>query len=217
MRKKCANKPKKQIVFLIIVFFLVLGFIQYKNIVGSNIDDISIIKSKSILNEIINDTLRKELDEISEDSKDFLIIQLNEQGKIQLVQPDSVRINSFMLGIVDTLENRYRNISPKNIEISYGTLLGSKLLSQLDIKFDLKVLPISVSKMDYKTVFVTKEINQTIYRIYLIIESDVKVLEPFSTSNFKVTNKVMLAEAVIVGDVPETYVKVPKDHILDAV
>lgn len=217
MRKKCANKPKKQIVFLIIVFFLVLGFIQYKNIVGPNIDDISIIKSKSILNEIINDTLRKELDEISEDSKDFLIIQLNEQGKIQLVQPDSVRINSFMLGIVDTLENRYRNISPKNIEISYGTLLGSKLLSQLDIKFDLKVLPISVSKMDYKTVFVTKEINQTIYRIYLIIESDVKVLEPFSTSNFKVTNKVMLAEAVIVGDVPETYVKVPKDHILDAV
>ena len=179
MRKKCANKPKKQIVFLIIVFFLVLGFIQYKNIVGPNIDDISIIKSKSILNETINDTLRKELDEISEDSKDFLIIQLNEQGKIQLVQPDSVRINSFMLGIVDTLENRYRNISPKNIEISYGTLLGSKLLSQLDIKFDLKVLPISVSKMDYKTVFVTKEINQTIYRIYLIIESDVKVLNHF--------------------------------------
>lgn len=122
-----------------------------------------------------------------------------------------------MLGIVDSIETKYRRISPKCIRVSYGTILGSKMLSQLDFSFNLKVLPISVSKMDYKTEFTTKGINQTIYRIYLVLESDVKVLEPFSTTNFKISNKVMLAEAVIMGDVPDTYVKVPKEDILDVV
>ena len=38
---------------------------------------------------------------------------------------------------------------------------------------------------------------------------------PFSTRGFK-TNSTILAEAVILGKVPDSYVVVPQDDILDA-
>ena len=43
-----------------------------------------------------------------------------------------------------------------------------------------------------------------------------QILQPFSKESVKVTNKVLISEAVIVGDVPDSYVNVPKEDILDA-
>ena len=42
------------------------------------------------------------------------------------------------------------------------------------------------------------------------------MLAPFSTEIFKVKNTVLVAETVILGTVPDSYVQVPKESILDA-
>ena len=49
------------------------------------------------------------------------------------------------------------------------------------------------------------------------MNADVKILAPFSKENFQVGNEYLLAEIIIVGDVPESYVIVPKDEVLDAI
>ena len=48
-----------------------------------------------------------------------------------------------------------------------------------------------------------------------MIDTEVRVLQPFSHENFKITTRMLLTEMVIVGDVPENYVSVPKEDILD--
>ena len=48
-------------------------------------------------------------------------------------------------------------------------------------------------------------INQTLHRIYLNVNCKVTVLTPFDTIEQQITNQVLIAEAVIVGNVPETY------------
>ena len=58
-------------------------------------------------------------------------------------------------------------------------------------------------------------INQTKYKIYIELECRVKVLAPFSSNMFDVNNTVLVAETVILGDVPNSYVQVPKEDILD--
>lgn len=53
--------------------------------------------------------------------------------------------------------------------------------------------------------FTSQGINQTLHRIYVDISCNVKVLTPFKDIERKITNKVLLAENVIVGDIPDTY------------
>ena len=48
-------------------------------------------------------------------------------------------------------------------------------------------------------------INQTLHRIYLNVRCTVTILTPFDTINQEISNQVMLAEAVIIGEVPNTY------------
>ena len=47
--------------------------------------------------------------------------------------------------------------------------------------------------------FTSQGINQTLHRIYVDISCNVKVLTPFKDIERKITNKVLLAENVIVG------------------
>lgn len=48
-------------------------------------------------------------------------------------------------------------------------------------------------------------INQTLHRIYLNVCCNVSILTPFDTIEEKITNQILLAEAVIVGEVPSNY------------
>ena len=75
----------------------------------------------------------------------------------------------------------------------------------------------SVSKCDYESDFEEQGINQTKYKIYLKVKSTVRVLQPFSSKNISVENRILLGEMVILGDVPNSYVNVPKEDILDAI
>ncbi len=48
-------------------------------------------------------------------------------------------------------------------------------------------------------------INQTLHRIYLKVSTEVTILTPFDTIQQQITNQVLIAEAVILGEVPDTY------------
>lgn len=56
-----------------------------------------------------------------------------------------------------------------------------------------------------KSEFTSQGINQTLHRVYLEIVCNVKVLTPFKDIERKITNQVLLAENVIVGNIPNTY------------
>lgn len=70
--------------------------------------------------------------------------------------------------------------------------------------------------MDFRTEFETQGINQTKYKIYIVLNCRIKMAAPFSTQIFQTKSTVLLAEAVILGKVPDSYVVVPEDDILDA-
>ena len=63
-------------------------------------------------------------------------------------------------------------------------------------------------------------INQTLHRIYLNVNCKVTILTPFDTIEQSITNQVLIAEAVIVGEVPSTYYNlsgVKEDDLIELV
>jgi hypothetical protein len=80
---------------------------------------------------------------------------------------------------------------------------------------DIRIIPISVSSIDFETEFVSEGINQTKYKVYIELKSHVKVIAPLVSDTFEVSTTVLIAEAVILGTVPNSYVYVPEEDILD--
>lgn len=53
--------------------------------------------------------------------------------------------------------------------------------------------------------FESVNVNQSIHRIYLKLNTEIGILTPIGSFGKKVDSEVLLTEAVIVGKVPDTY------------
>ncbi len=73
---------------------------------------------------------------------------------------------------------------------------------------------------DLKSEFAQAGINQTLHKIYLEVKCNVIILTPFETMEEQIVNQVLLAEGLIVGDVPNSYYNLEglnKDQAIDVI
>lgn len=164
----------------------------------------------------INDSLQNGLyDEAL--SGPLLNVERDSEGNIQYLEPNAEVINKLLLEFSTNVRENYDLGDTEEIKVNWGVITGSKLLSQLPFTVTVKVQPVSLTKFQYETGFETEGINQTRYYVYCTITSQIHILAPFTDKTAQINRRLLLAEAVIVGKVPDSYVVVPEESILDAV
>lgn len=181
--------------------------------VDPNIEDVARIKAQVVVSRTVNKALSEHFKE--DDSDKLFTVKNGNDGSMEMVQANSAAINIFMSQLSVNLQESFQNMDKESYEVSVGALLGSKFLSQTGPYVNLSIVPLSVSSMDFKTEFETQGINQTKYKIYIVLKCKVKVVAPFASKTFTTKNTVLVAEAVILGKVPDSYVEVPEEDILD--
>ena len=92
-----------------------------------------------------------------------------------------------------------------DIKVPIGAISGTKILSGTGPNINIKVMPVGSIDTEIKTEFESKGINQTVYRIYLNLICEIKIIMPYESISRKIENQILLVETGIVGDVPETY------------
>lgn len=86
-----------------------------------------------------------------------------------------------------------------------GSFTGINLLAGRGPGVKIKISSVGNVETDLKSEFISQGINQTLHRVYLQIKCEVLVLTPFKDISKSIYNQVLLAENVIVGNIPETY------------
>ncbi len=189
-------------------------FLSVKMIIEPNLEDVSRLRAEVLVSRTVNRALTEQFQN-EERPEDLFVVTKDENGRIELVQANSLEINVLMTQLALNLQEAFRNMDKEPLEVPLGALIGSKLLSRSGPNIDLEITPLSVLSTDFRTEFESKGINQTKYKIYIILKCRVKVLAPFSSSTFDTSSTVLIAETVILGEVPDSFVQVPKEDILD--
>ena len=110
--------------------------------------------------------------------------------------------------------------SNTSFRIPLGSFTGSKLLSGIGPEIPFRMSSVGNVETDLRSEFSSAGVNQTLHRIYLQVECNVAILTPFNVIEKKIANQVLLAEAVIVGTVPETYYNLEgmtRDNTIDVI
>lgn len=198
-----------------LLILLGYGFFYMERVVEPAIAGIGEVKAKSMIVQTINEVVRiKFLEDIK--STDLLDIKKDGNGKITSIQADSIAMTELSYDLAARIQSEIKKIKEEKVVIPLGTILNNQILSQTGPRFRLKVQPLGTSKVSFQTQFEEAGINQTKYKIYLKVESQAKVLVPFSTRNIEVETILLVAEVIVVGDVPQTYIRVPEENMMDA-
>ena len=154
------------------------------------------------INKVIEDKVKNKVE-----SKDLLDVKLDNQGKIVFIQPNTMEFNRLSAEITIDVQKTLQDLSRENIEIPLGQITGSQILASIGPNINVAVIPVGVVKIKTINNFEQAGINQTKHMISLAAETEVKIVVPMISKSSVVNTQVPIAEYVIVGDVPNTYVQ----------
>ncbi len=196
---------------MVIIILLVFALITYYYIevnIRPTLGSICEIQAKVIASRIINETVR---DELNRDSiKDQILIpSYDKQGKINMIRTDAMIMNNISNNIAKNVQQKIVKLEQQQFTIPLFTALDSQLLAGKGPNLNFSILHQGSVLVDFVTEFEESGINQTRYKIYITVEVDMRVISPVTTSSLTVKNNVLIAEIVIVGEVPESYMNFP--------
>ena len=136
---------------------------------------------------------------------DLSTIIRDNEGNIQMIKMNIMLVNEITSDIAIKIQQEINNYNKSSFYIRLGTFTGTKILSGRGPNVEIKMSTTGNVLTDLISEFSQAGVNQTLHRIYLKVDCSISVLTPFDTIEETITNQVLLAEAVIVGDVPSTY------------
>ena len=159
--------------------------------------------AKSIATKISNNEATKIMENYS--YNDMLNVTKDEAGNVKMVEANIVTINAIISQIPINIQEQMEKTENNTFSIKLGSFLGSNLFAGRGPNVNIKMQLIGNLDTDLKSQFISNGINQTLHRIYLEISCNIIILTPYETIEDKIVNQVLLAEGVIIGDVPSSY------------
>ncbi len=197
-------KKQKSIIKILIIFIIeILVARNIINAINPIIDTQCVNQAKNIATIITNEQSSIVMGKYK--YEDLATVIKDDNGKIQMVKLNIIPVNEIISDVAIRVQNELNNVETADMGIPLGSFSGSKLLSNFGPKINIKISCIGNVGTDLKSEFKSVGINQTLHQVYLDIDCEVMILTPYNTKNEKIKNQVLIAESIIVGEIPNTY------------
>ncbi len=139
---------------------------------------------------------------------DLMTVMMDAGGRVAMMQANTARMNELSTQTVLAVQRNLENIANSGINVPLGAALGSKLLAGSGPLVHVNVVPVGAVSTEFVSEFSSAGINQTRHRIFLQLSTTVQMIIPTGTKMAAVTAQVPVAESIIVGEVPTSFVDV---------
>lgn len=155
--------------------------------------------------EIINQAVNDKIVAVT-DYRDIMYVHKDDKGNIVMLQANTVALNRIIANTINEVINSTRKLQSNTISVSLGQVTGSIFLATYGPRIKVRIIPTRQVNVEIENKFEQAGINQTRHLIYLKINTIIKIAVPLVNKDLAVSTTVPLADTVIVGAVPQTYV-----------
>lgn len=141
---------------------------------------------------------------------DMVTLQTGAGGEITMLSTDTVGLNRLRTTVLSDIITQVEELDSHSLSVPLGALTGIDLLSALGPKLPVKVISVASPEGAFRNDFLSAGINQTLHRIMLDVTITADLLLPGGMVEVPVSLPVCVAETIIVGQVPQTYVGLNK-------
>lgn len=139
---------------------------------------------------------------------DVSVIGRDSNSRITSVEINTNYINAQKSVLVDSINRRISNSKEKYVSVPLGTLTGAKWAIGFGPTVKFKVNPKTFVNADYDSVFYSAGINNMLHRITVNISCEYYICVPWDNKKAKYNTSFILAETVIVGEIPDNFTSV---------
>lgn len=200
MRKM--SKFKKSLIVLLLILLLTGTYVL---IFGMN--TVAAMCAEEVRAEIINivNYSNEIIQSLQIFYEDYFTIHTDKDGKIELITANTGLINQVNMIIQTEIQNRLNNLRSMKFKLPLGVFTGSSLLSHFGSRITVNAQVVSNCYTELSSGFTSLGINHTLHRLQINCYVEMEMLIPSRSIPSDVTNEIIIAENIIVGEVPDTY------------
>lgn len=205
------HKAMRRIVRIFILTFVTALFILWIVGMRSIIDTISINQLEYLVTNIINNSVYDCMDKGDYRFENLVHADKNSSGAISAMNIDPYMANRMKSQIAAEITDRVNGISNDDLDITIGELIGYCGLGSWGPRLPLTVTPNGNVYIDFSQEFQSCGINQVKNTVMVDVTVEVSAMMPFFKNSSTVHSSVIVADGVIVGEVPQTYIQFGED------
>ncbi|MBQ8297042.1 MAG: sporulation protein YunB [Ruminococcus sp.] len=209
-RRKLSVRAKLGAVLLAVVLaLLTAALIQADRAVRPVAQQQAEHYSKLTANQIISEAVSEYLEDNRYTYSDFAAVLYDESGKAVSIEAVTYNINKVQSELNLLINSEFMRSSEASAEIPLGSLTESYLLAGKGPHIRLRICPAREASVELTSSFVSAGMNQTCHRISAVITADIESSLPLYSFSTEASFEFLIAENVIVGDVPESALNFP--------
>ena len=165
---------------------------------------IAVSDASDIVTQQINNAVAQIMAEGNYVGDYFVTFEKTDSGEVTAISSNMAKINALSAEILDRVVGATENHT-LTVKIPAGNLTGVSLLMGRGPDVPVQIIVLTSSRVEFNNSIVTAGINQTKHQINLEVIVDIDILIPWESQNAQVVTEVMIADTIIVGKVPDTY------------
>ena len=183
------------------IALLVLFRIKYHGTIRS----LAETQIKNTTSDLINDAIDVQIDKGNIQYDRIVYFEKDLNGKITALKTNMSEVNRLKTSILNIINDEILAMDTTDLGIPTGSLILPEFLSGRGPLIPVQIMSISNSDAGFVSHFTEAGINQTLQKLTMNISVDVSILVLGRTESFTVTSEVVVAETIIVGQVPDTF------------
>ena len=188
-------------IVIVAVFFLLRS--RYRDVIS----DLARTQGMNTTSDLTNDAIAKQIAAGNIAYDRIVFFEKDLDGRITALKTNMSEVNRLKTDILNIINDEILSLDTSDIGIPLGSLFLPELLSGKGPSLPVHILSIRNSDANFVSHFSQAGINQTLHRLNMEVSIDVAVLVLGETNSFTMSSEVVVAETVIVGDVPQTFLQ----------
>ena len=187
---------------LLIALFLALRT-RYRDVIR----ELAQTQVKNATSDLTNDAIAKQMSDGIIQYDRIVYFEKDLDGRITALKTNMSEVNRLKTDILNIINDEILALDTSDIGIPIGSLFFPELLSGKGPVIPVHILTIRNSDAAFSSNFTQAGINQTLHQLIMVVSVDVTVLVLGQTASFTMNSEVVVAETIIVGDVPNTFLQ----------
>ena len=203
--KSAALKRRRRVAAAMVTVGLLAFFIPAVRFFRSLTGAMAVSNAADLINRTVSGVVETKMQDIAGSESAFISFEKDESGNITAIVTDTARVNVLSSELLSAVVAA-SDAGDLNLRVPLGDLLGISLFLGKGPRIPVRITLLTSSRVEVRNVLTDAGINQTRHQLLLAIRVDADVLLPWEIRSARIEVPVLVAENVIVGRVPQTYV-----------
>ena len=191
------------ILVLVALAVLVIFRVRYHSAIRS----LAQTQITNATSDLINDAIDHQIENGTIQYDRMVYLEKDLDGRITALKTNMSEVNRLKTDILNLINDEILALDTSDISIPIGSLVLPELFSGRGFGIPVQIIAIRNSDGSFQSHFTEAGINQTLHQLTMNVSVDVTVLVLGKAESFTVSSHVVVAETVIVGHVPDTFLQ----------